>query len=392
MDRYPRSVTESGPPRLTRYDLDRDRVGALLSDLPRFRADQLWHALYKRFAEPVDAHELPATVRRRLAEMPELSSALIVERELHADAGSTLKWMFSLDGGHRIETVLMHHPRHSTVCVSSQAGCAMDCSFCATGQAGFSRQLSTGEIVEQVVRAARAAEQGKRRLDHVAFMGMGEPLANLKNVWPAVERIIDAIGIGARHVTISTVGVVPGIRALAESGRQVNLAVSLHAANDELRNSLVPLNRRYPLETLVEACASYISATHRRISFEWALIDHVNDRRRDADELASLARRVGAHVNLIPLNPTPLGTAQGLSGSPPFRVASFRAALIERGVNATVRRTRGREIDAACGQLAAGWVPLQSESLGRGAPRFSAGAAVQAVPSGPTAVGPGRLG
>ncbi|HLX78179.1 MAG TPA: 23S rRNA (adenine(2503)-C(2))-methyltransferase RlmN, partial [Acidimicrobiales bacterium] len=192
--------------------------------------------------------------------------------------------------------------------------------------------------------------------------------------------------------TISTVGVVPGIRALAESGRQVSLAVSLHAANDELRNSLVPLNRRYPIEALVEACESYISATHRRISFEWALIDHVNDRRRDADELASLARQVGAHVNLIPLNPTPLGTAQGLRGSPSFRVVSFRSELIERGVNATVRRTRGREIDAACGQLAAGWVPLQSGTLARDASRSGGGAAGEAVLSGPTVVGPGRLG
>ena len=343
--------------RITRYDLDREAVGALLSDVPAYRADQLWRAMYKRLAEPADAHELPGDLRRRLADLPELSRALSVEQELDADRATTVKWLLGLDGGERVETVLMHHPRRSTVCVSSQAGCAMACTFCATGQAGFGRQLSTGEIVEQVVLAARAATKSGRRLDHVVFMGMGEPLANLAHVWPAVLRIVDDIGIGARHVTISTVGVVPGIRTLAGAGRQVNLAVSLHAANDELRDSLVPLNRRYPLGVLIDACRDYVTATHRRISFEWALIDHVNDRPRDATELAEIAREIGAHVNLIPLNPTPLGRANGLAGSPRDRVNGFAALLAARGVNATVRQTRGRRIDAACGQLAAGWRP-----------------------------------
>ena len=207
----------------------------------------------------------------------------------------------------------MHYPDRTTVCVSSQAGCAMGCGFCATGQAGFQRQLSTGEIVEQVVRAARRSRDGGRRLGNVVFMGMGEPLANLDNVWPAVERLHADVGLSARHLTISTVGMVPGIRRLAASDLPVNLAVSLHAANDELRDELVPINRRYPLSVLMAACADHLRAKGRRLSFEWALIDGTNDRERDARELAELCRGLPlpAHVNLIPLNPTPGYPTQG---------------------------------------------------------------------------------
>ncbi|MGD0742414.1 MAG: 23S rRNA (adenine(2503)-C(2))-methyltransferase RlmN [Acidimicrobiales bacterium] len=338
---------------MSRYDLDRDEVAVLLADLPRYRAAQVWEGLYAHLADPAELGVLPRALRQRLAVLPAFAAALGVERELSADGGATVKWLLSLADGASVEAVLMHHPRHSTVCVSSQAGCAMACSFCATGDAGFTRHLSTGEIVEQVVLAARAARSAGRRLDHVVFMGMGEPLANFDNVWRAVERIVDDLGLAARHVTVSTVGVIPGIRRLAGSPRQVNLAVSLHAANDDLRDKLIPLNRRYPLGPLMAACADYVAATHRRISFEWALIDGVNDSDGDADELATLARESGAHVNLIPLNPTPGGTARGLAGSPRARVLAFRARLDGRGVNATVRRTRGRAIDAACGQLAA---------------------------------------
>jgi 23S rRNA (adenine2503-C2)-methyltransferase len=353
-------MTAAAMRQTSRYDLDRTSLAALVADLPSFRAEQLWHALYHRLAEPSEAHELPAKVRERLAGVPQLRPALFLDTEQRADGGTTAKWLFRLNDGAPIETVLMHHPRHSTVCVSSQAGCAMGCSFCATGQAGFRRNLSTGEIVEQVVQAARAARSTGRRLDHVVFMGMGEPLANLPRVWQAVERINDDIGIAARHLTISTVGVVPGIRRLAGLRRQVNLAVSLHAANDRLRDQLVPLNRRYPLAILMDACRDYVDKTHRRISFEWALIDGVNDRPGDAAELASLAARLGAHVNLIPLNPTPLGAASGLAGSPPERVRAFAEGLSQHGVNATVRRTRGRSIDAACGQLAGTWSPAKA--------------------------------
>ena len=221
-------------------------------------------------------------------------------------------------------------------------------------------------------------------------MGMGEPLANFARVWRAIERIIDDLGIAARHVTVSTVGVIPGIRHLAESPRQVNLAVSLHAANNALRDRLVPLNRRYPLHELLAACADYVEATHRRISFEWALIDGVNDtRRRRRRARARRATRLRAHVNLIPLNPTPGGTAHGLTGSPPARVRAFQGRLGEKAVNATVRRTRGRSIDAACGQLAAvrrdgPRVPPGAGSTASGPPdRPVRGAKADDAPTGP---------
>jgi 23S rRNA (adenine2503-C2)-methyltransferase len=246
-----------------------------------------------------------------------------------------------------VETVLLHYPERSTVCVSTQAGCAMACGFCATGQAGFARHLTTGEIVEQVVRARREARP--RRLSNVVFMGMGEPLANYDATLAAVERIHDALGIGARHLTISTVGIVPGIRRLAEEALPVSLAVSLHAADDTLRDELVPVNRRYPLAALEEACATWRAAHGRRLSFEWAMIDGTNDRPRDADALAALARRQRAHVNLIPLNPTP---GYGARGSPPATVAEFARHLRRLGVAVTVRQNRGVDIDAACGQLA----------------------------------------
>jgi 23S rRNA (adenine2503-C2)-methyltransferase len=265
-----------------------------------------------------------------------------------SDGGDTVKWLWALHDGTRIETVLMHYADRSTVCVSTQAGCAMGCTFCATGQGGYERNLTVGEIVEQVVRARRRAEP--RRLSNVVFMGMGEPMANFDRVWGAVERLHGGLGLSARHLTISTVGVIPGIRRLAAADLPVNLAVSLHAANDELRNQLVPLNRRYPLAALAEACADYLAAKNRRLSFEWALIDGVNDRSRDARELAAYAGALRAHVNLIPLNPTP---GYPTRGTPAARVAAFRDELRHLGANATVRQNRGTDIDAACGQLRA---------------------------------------
>jgi 23S rRNA (adenine2503-C2)-methyltransferase len=267
-------------------------------------------------------------------------------------SGDTVKWLFGLEGGAHIETVLMYYRDRTTVCVSSQAGCAMACGFCAQGQGGFERHLTVGEIVEQIVCAARRARDGGRRLGNVVFMGMGEPLANYDRVWASVQRAHDDLGLSARHLTLSTVGVVPGIRRLANEGLPVNLAVSLHAANDALRDELVPINRRYPLSVLVGACADYLRAKGRRLSFEWALIDGTNDRRRDAHELADLAHSLPlpAHVNLIPLNPTP---GYPTRGTPAAGVRRFRQCLQDLGVNATVRRNRGTDIDAACGQLAA---------------------------------------
>jgi 23S rRNA (adenine2503-C2)-methyltransferase len=334
----------------TRFDLDRGALAELLAGEPRYRVDQVWDGLYRQLAEPAEMTSLPKSLRARLDDAAPPALAPVAES---TDAtGDTVKWLFELEGGARIETVLMHYPDRTTVCVSSQAGCAMGCGFCATGQAGFQRQLTTGEIVEQVVRAARRSRDGGRRLGNVVFMGMGEPLANLDNVWPAVERLHEDVGLSARHLTISTVGMVPGIRRLAASDLPVNLAVSLHAANDELRDELVPINRRYPLSVLMSACADHLRAKGRRLSFEWALIDGTNDRERDARELAELCRGLPlpAHVNLIPLNPTP---GYPTRGTPREGVRRFRNQLDDLGVNATVRRNRGTDIDAACGQLAA---------------------------------------
>jgi 23S rRNA (adenine2503-C2)-methyltransferase len=346
---------------LTRYDSTREQLGELLAGEPRFRVDQLWKGLYEQLSDPNELTALPKALRARLN--TELPAALTTVIERVNDNGDTVKYLFELSGGSRIETVLMLYPDRVTVCVSSQAGCAMGCGFCATGQAGFTRQLTTGEIVEQVVRAARKARELDRRLANVVFMGMGEPLANEANVWAAIERINGDIGLGARHLTVSTVGLVPGIKRLTEWPMQVNLAVSLHAANDALRDEMVPINRRYPLGMLMDACADYLRAKGRRLSFEWALIDGVNDRDSDARELAALCRSLplAAHVNLIPLNPTP---GYPTRGTPMARVHQFRDRLEALGTNATVRRNRGTDIDAACGQLAAGQ-PVQPVSLGR---------------------------
>jgi 23S rRNA (adenine2503-C2)-methyltransferase len=315
-----------------------------LSDEPRYRVDQVWEGLYRQAEDFTGLTSLPAALRSRLTGL--LPASLTEEARSVSDGGDTVKWLWSLHDGSRIETVLMHYERRSTVCVSTQAGCAMACDFCATGQQGFGRNLSTGEILEQVARARQNA--APRRVDNVVFMGMGEPMANFDHTWEAVERLHSDMGMSARSLTISTVGIVPGIRRMTELELPVNLAVSLHAADDQLRNRLVPINRRYPIDDLMAACEDYVEARRRRLSFEWALIDGVNDRRQDAEGLAVLARRVRAHVNLIPLNPT---DGFATRGSPPGRVAGFRDHLRSLGVNATVRANRGTDIDAACGQL-----------------------------------------
>ena len=339
----------------TRYDLGREELSQLLLEvagkLPRYRVDQIWSGLYEQMTEPAEWTSLPLALRETLAE--HLPMSLTPVTESVSDDGSTIKFLWELDGGSRIETVLMLYKDRATVCVSSQAGCAMACGFCATGQAGFTRHLSVGEITEQVIRATLRARSVDRRVSNIVFMGMGEPMANEARVWESVERIHTDLGLSARHITISTVGILPGIRALSSRPLPVNLAVSLHAANDQLRNELVPINTRYPIDDLIETCAEYLKVRNRRISFEWAMIDGVNDRDSDARELAALCRRLtpAAHVNLIPLNPTP---GYPTKGSPMSRVQRFRDLLEELGANATVRWNRGTDIDAACGQLAAG--------------------------------------
>ena len=328
------------------YELTREELAEILAGEPAYRARQVWDGLHRRAAVPAEMTDLPGALRDRLSGLLRPALAEVTRRS--ADGGDTVKWLWALDDGARVETVLMAYPGRVTVCVSTQAGCAMACAFCATGQAGFRRQLRSGEIVEQVVAAVRAARP--RRLSNVVFMGMGEPLANYDRTWAAVERIHGDIGISARHLTLSTVGIVPGIRRLAAERLPVNLALSLHAANDELRDRLVPVNRRYPLRVLAEACAQYVAAGGRRLSIEWALIHGTNDRHGDMVELAAFARPLGAHVNLIPLNPTP---GYAVRGTPRRRVVEVRDELLGLGVNATIRATRGVEIDAACGQLAA---------------------------------------
>ena len=327
------------------YDLTREELAQLLEGEPTYRVRQVWEGLHVRTRWPEEMTELPGGLRASL--QAALPPALREVSRRTADGGQTTKWLWSLHDDARVETVLMHYPDRVTVCVSTQAGCAMACQFCATGQAGFQRHLTQGEIVEQVAVAVREALP--RRLSNVVFMGMGEPLANYDRVWGAVTRLNGDMGLSARHLTLSTVGLVPGIRRLAAETLPVNLAVSLHAANDALRDELVPINRRYPLAVLAEACAAYVEASGRRLSIEWALIDGVNDRSSDAAELAVFARPLGAHVNLIPLNPTP---GYPVVGSPADRVRRFRDELRAIGVNATIRATRGADIAAACGQLA----------------------------------------
>ena len=327
------------------YEHDKDQLSELLSGEPRYRVDQVWHGLWTDGLDIGEITTIPKTLRARLQE--QFPSSLEVVNDVQSDRGATRKWVFRLFDGSTIETVLMSYEDRVTVCVSSQAGCAMGCTFCATGQAGFTRHLTSGEVLEQVMFAARSA--APRRLSNVVFMGMGEPLANYKVTVDVVKRLHEYRGLSARHLTVSTVGVAPAIERLAKEGLPLTLAVSLHAANNVTRDELVPLNRRYPLERLREACEFWIETTSRRLSFEWALIDGVNDTDKALDELARYAYSLRAHVNLIPLNPTPGYLVRGSSSR---RVSEFRDGLEQQGINVTVRNTRGRSIDAACGQLA----------------------------------------
>jgi 23S rRNA (adenine2503-C2)-methyltransferase len=320
---------------------------------PAFRAKQVWSQLWKRAATYDRMSDVSPALRERLAQELPLGVEVLDERT--ADRGATRKALLRLGGEHAIETVLMGYRDRVTVCVSSQSGCAMGCTFCATGQMGLRNNLTAGEIAAQVVWARREAlrlpDSTPQRLTNVVFMGMGEPLANERHVFASIARLTDprAFGLGARHVTLSTVGLVPGIRKLTTVHPQVGLAVSFHAATDEVRSQLVPPNDLYPLAVLEEAMSAWRAATHRRPSIEWAMIDQVNDTAEQAGALAPIARRLGAHVNLIPLNPTP---GYPVVGSPPARIKRFVEVLEREKVNVTVRDTRGRTIDAACGQLA----------------------------------------
>jgi 23S rRNA (adenine2503-C2)-methyltransferase len=327
--------------------------------MPPFRADQLSRRYFGRLETDTAAMtELPTGVRRRLGDA--LLPPLLTEvRQLSTDAGTTRKSLWRLYDGTLIESVLMRYPDRITVCVSSQAGCGMACPFCATGQGGLRRNLSAGEIVEQVAAAARRVARGELpggfgRLSNVVFMGMGEPLANYSRLVAALHRIVDpqpdGLGISQRSVTVSTVGLVPAMGRLAEEGLAVTLAVSLHAPDDELRDTLVPINTRWRVAETLAAADAYAARTGRRYSIEYAMIRGVNDQGWRADLLGDLLVGRLAHVNLIPLNPTP-GSAW--DASPKQVEREFVRRLSARGVAVTVRDTRGREIDGACGQLAA---------------------------------------
>ena len=327
--------------------------------LPAFRADQVSrHWLTRLDDDPATWTDLPADARERIAGAL-LPTLLTGVRTIACDDGTTVKTLWRLHDGALVESVLMRYPERVTMCISSQAGCGMNCPFCATGQAGLTRNLSTAEIVEQVIAGARMLQRGEvaggpGRVSNIVFMGMGEPLANYRSVVAALHRLCDpapeGLGLSARGITVSTVGLVPRIRELAGEGLPVTLAVSLHAPDDELRDTLVPINTRWPVADVLDAAWEYAERTGRRVSIEYALIRDVNDQAWRAELLADLLRGHLVHVNLIPLNPTP---GSKWTASRPQDEAAFVRILRERGVAATVRDTRGREIDGACGQLAA---------------------------------------
>jgi 23S rRNA (adenine2503-C2)-methyltransferase len=325
---------------------------------PSYRGRQIGDAVWRSPATSFDdVRTLPAPLRHDLA--ANFRFATVADTEIRlSDGGLTEKALHRLADGALVDSVLMHYParggqreRH-TLCISSQAGCAVGCPFCATGELGFTRDLETAEIVDQVRGAARRLAADRRRLTNVVFMGMGEPLLNLNRVLAAVDALNDParFGLGARHITVSTSGVVPGIRRLTALGPQFTLAVSLHAARDPLRDVLVPLNRRWPIAEVVAAARDHAAATGRRVTYEATMIAAINDTPTDAAAMAELLRGDHAHVNLIPMNPV---AHTPWTASPNDVIERFAATLRAAGVTATIRRNRGQEIGAACGQLAA---------------------------------------
>jgi 23S rRNA (adenine2503-C2)-methyltransferase len=336
------------------YDLTLPELEERLVALghPAFRSRQVWGWAYRHLVNDFPKmHNLPAPLREELATALPLD-LLTPVRTLTADDGETIKTLYRTEDGQLLETVLMLYPDRATVCVSCQVGCAVGCAFCATGLMGLTRNLSAGEMVAQVAGAMREARQRGRALTNVVMMGMGEPLQNYAETMRFI-RIIhdpDGLGLGARRITVSTSGIVPRIEALADEALPVNLAVSLHAPNDELRSRLVPINRRYPIAVLLAAIDDYIMKTGRRVSFEYALMRGINDSEEIARELAALLRGRLCHVNIIPLNPVDVLPYERPD---PAGIERFADALRAAGIPTTVRYSRGLDIDAACGQLRA---------------------------------------
>jgi len=348
-------VARSRPRPLAGSNLAELRAFVAEAGLPSFRASQLHHAIYRRLAtSPHELTDLPQSLRDRLAEEVSFSS-LVVANRVRDDASRTTKVLFSLPDGALVESVLMGyvgldgHRRH-TICLSSQVGCPLGCTFCATGLQGWARNLTAGEMVEQVLYFARGLREQGQHVTNIVYMGMGEPFLNYDAVLGSVRALIEPSGfnLGARHITLSTSGVVPAILRFAEEGLQVGLAVSLHAPTDELRSSLVPLNRRYPVAELLAACRTYVARTNRRISFEYTMLAGVNDGSEQARGLAELLRGLLCHMNLIPWNPV---AGMPYTPSSAAAIADFRDALVAYGVPTTIRDTRGSRITAACGQL-----------------------------------------
>jgi 23S rRNA (adenine2503-C2)-methyltransferase len=334
------------------YDLDFNHLTQLLTDMgePAFRARQVWQWVYQKYALDFDRmHNIPKTLREKLETAATLNTGRIVS-EQHSKDSQTKKILFQLPDGQYIETVLMRYDKRRTLCISTQAGCAMGCVFCATGQMGFFRNLSVAEIVAQVMFFANELARDNDRVTNIVMMGMGEPLHNYENTLAALDRLTDNTGfnLGARKVTISTVGLVPAIHRYADEKRQTPLAISLHAATDAERDKLIPINKKWPIASLMEASRYYINKTGRRLTFEWALIAHENDTIEQARSLGHLLQGMLCHVNLIPLNPT-----AGYSGGPSSkeRVQAFQAELSRYGLSSTVRVRRGIDIQAGCGQL-----------------------------------------
>jgi len=335
------------------YDQRSETLQAVLKELgqPAFRVRQLEEGLYQhRYLDFGEFTTLPKSLLDALEERFSLFPLEVI-RIITSRDKQTEKFLFKLPDENFIETVLMHYEGRHTVCISTQVGCPMGCVFCATGQMGYTRNLTAGEILSQIIFSMRRLRDEEKDLTNVVYMGMGEPFLNYEEVMSSIARLTDQKGLnfGARRITISTVGILPRIRQFTEAKSQVNLALSLHAPNDALRSTLVPSNEFYPLKSLIEASKKYTDYTHRRVLIEYALIDGVNDSIAYADELATLLHGMLCIVNLIALNPSQDG---GLKGSPREKVEAFRDRLMKRSIQTTIRLKRGVEINAGCGQLA----------------------------------------
>jgi 23S rRNA (adenine2503-C2)-methyltransferase len=337
----------------TIYDLSLPELTSLLESWgePIYRSRQIWSGLYRNFwNEPSQFTQLPTTLRDKLSEHLHFAD-LEPAKMLQSSDKQTIKTLFKLRDGLGIEAVLMKYDRRRTLCISTQAGCAMGCVFCATGQMGFRRNLTSGEIVSQVMYYARQLHEAGETVTNVVLMGMGEPFHNYDNTMAAIDRLNNPEGfhLGARRFTISTVGLIPAIRRFSAEKRQVNLAISLHAADDELRASMLPVDKRYPVDELLAACREYVETTGRRITFEWALVNGVNDTPEQARLLTGKLKGLLCHVNAIPLNPTTGYAGQATTRE---RAEIFKEILVRSGIPCTIRLRRGIDIQAGCGQLA----------------------------------------